>query len=33
MAMRQMPNGVTLLAIADLPTSMLKRVLDNTRLR
>ena len=33
MAMRQMPNGVTLLAIADLPTPMLKRVLDNTRLR
>lgn len=33
MAMRQMPNGVTLLAISDLPTAMLKRVLDSTRLR
>lgn len=33
MAMRQMPNGVTLLAIADLPTPMLKRVVDSTRLR
>lgn len=33
MAMRQAPNGVTLIAIADLPTPMLKRILDNTRTR